>query len=335
MKMIREKSSQEMNNAAQIDASLLKKVFHELRLAQRVLIISHIRPDGDAVGSLIGLGLSLHNLGKDVQMVISDGCPEIFRHLPGSDQVKKKAEGEFDMTLVVDCSDRSRAGDALNGVSLPEVNIDHHPTNTDFARYNLIDVSAVATAEMLGQYLPEFGFPIPKQVADALLFGMITDTLGFRTNNMTPRAMKTAAMLMEAGGDLPGLYKKGLLNRSYAAARYWGAGLTNLERDGRIIWASLSLQDRSAVSYPGRDDADLINFLSTIDAIDVVMMFIEQEKGQVKVSWRAAPTYDVSQVAMQFGGGGHKAAAGASIEGGLKEVQSKVINTTKLILEIK
>lgn len=323
-----------MNSARQIDESLLKKVFHDLGLAQRVLVISHIRPDGDAVGSLIGLGLSLQNCGKDVQMVLSDGLPEIFRHIPGSDQVDKKADGEFEIIVVVDCSDRSRAGDALNGIPLPQVNIDHHPTNTGFGKYNLIDESAVATAEMLGQYLPEFGFPISKQVADALLFGMITDTLGFRTTNMTPRAMKTAALLMEAGADLPGLYQRGLLNRSYAAARYWGAGLSNLERDGRIIWATLSLEDRSAVSYPGRDDADLINFLSTIDDIDVVVMFIEQHKGQVKVSWRATPAYDISQVAMQFGGGGHKAASGATIEGDLKEVQSKVISRTKLILGV-
>ena len=323
-----------MNNANQFDESLLEKVFHELGLAQRVLVISHIRPDGDAVGSLIGLGLSLQDCGKDVQMVLSDGLPEIFRHLHGSDQVYKKADGEFEMIVVVDCSDRGRAGDALNGIPLPEVNIDHHPTNTGFGKYNLIDDSAVATAEMLGQYLPEFGFPISKQVADALLFGMITDTLGFRTNNMTPRAMKTAAMLMEAGGDLPGLYQRGLLNRSYAAARYWGAGLSSLERDGRIIWATLSLEERSAAHYPGRDDADLINFLSTIDEIDVVVVFIEQHKGQVKVSWRATPAYDISQVAMQFGGGGHKAASGATIEGDLKEVQSKVISTTKVILGI-
>jgi len=324
----------EMNDAKQIDESLLKSAFQELGSAQRVLVISHIRPDGDAVGSLIGLGLSLQEIGKDVEMVLSEGIPEIFRHLSGSDQVRKKSNGEFEMTLVVDCSDRSRAGESLNGIPLPDVNIDHHPTNTDFGKYNLIDSSAVATAEMLGRYLPEFGFPLSKQVADALLFGMITDTLGFRTNNMTPRAMKTAARLMEAGGDLPGLYQRGLLNRSYAAAHYWGAGLSNLERDGSIIWATLSLKHRKAASYPGRDDADLINFLSTIDAIDVVIMFIEQEKEQVKVSWRATPAYDVSLVAMQFGGGGHTAAAGASIEGNLKEVQSKVISTTKLILGI-
>jgi len=324
-----------MNNARHIDESLMKKLFDELGLAQKVLIISHIRPDGDAVGSLLGLGLSLQDSGKDVQMVLSDGIPEIFRHLPGSEQVKKKSEGEFDMTLVVDCSDRSRAGVALNGISLPDANIDHHPTNTIFGRHNLIDKSAVATAEILGKYLPEFNYSITKQVADALLFGMITDTLGFRTNNMTPRAMRTTANLMEAGGDLPGLYQKGLLSRSFSAARYWGAGLSNLDREGKIIWATLSLKDRHEVNYPGRDDADLINFLSTIDDIDVVIVFTEQEKKQVKVSWRATPAYDVAQVAMQFGGGGHTAAAGASLQGDLEQVQSKVISDTKLILGIK
>ena len=323
-----------MANARQIDESLLNKVFHELHSVQTVRVISHIRPDGDAVGSLLGLGLSLQDVGKEVQMILADGIPEIFRHLSGSDQVKKKSEGDFEMTIVVDCSDRGRAGDALNGIAHPDVNIDHHPTNTDFGRYNLVDESAVATAELLGRFLPQFGFPISKKVADALLFGMITDTLGFRTHNMTPRAIKTSANLMEAGGDLPGLYERGLLNRSYSAARYWGAGLSNLERDGKMIWATLSLDDRKAVNYPGRDDADLINFLSTINAVDIVIMFIEQDKGQVKVSWRATPAYDVSQVAMHFGGGGHTAAAGASVAGELIDVQSKVIQTTKLILGI-
>jgi phosphoesterase RecJ-like protein len=267
-------------------------------------------------------------------MVLSDGLPEVFRHLAGSDQVKKKTSGEYDMTFVVDCSDRSRAGDALNGIALPDINIDHHPTNTLFSKYNLVDKNAVATAEIIAELLPKYGYPITKQVADALLFGMITDTLGFRTQNMTPEAMKTAARLMEAGGDLPGLYQLGLMNRSYAAARYWGAGLNNLEREGNLIWATLSLEDRKATDYPGRDDADLINFLSTIADVDVVIMFIEQEGEFVKVSWRATPQFDVSQVATHFTGGGHTAAAGAMVSGDLEEVRSNVINTTKLMLGI-
>jgi phosphoesterase RecJ-like protein len=315
-----------------MDESLLNGAFDELRSAQRVLVISHIRPDGDAVGSLIGLGLSLQSLNKEVQMVSTDGVPVIFRHLPGSDQVRKQATGEFDKIIVVDCSDLKRTGDALIDQPMPDMNLDHHPTNTRFARYNIIDETAVATAEMLAEYLPEFGFPITSQVANALLFGMITDTLGFRTFNMTSKALKLAAKLMEAGGDLPRLYQRGLLNRTFEAARFWGAGLSNLERDGKIIWASLSLEDRRSVRYPGRDDADLINFLSAIEDTDVVIMFVEQGNGEIKVSWRSQPTYDVSQVALHFDGGGHAAAAGASIKGDLKDIQANVIVQTKTML---
>ena len=144
--------------------------------------------------------------------------------------------------------------------------------------------------------------------------------------------MELAAKLMEAGGDLPGLYQRGLLNRTFEAARYWGVGLSNLEREGKLIWVSLSLEDRRSVKYPGRDDADLISFLSAIEDTDVVVMFVEQGNGQVKISWRSQPAYDVSQVAMHFDGGGHAAAAGASVKGDLKDIQANVIAQTKTML---
>jgi phosphoesterase RecJ-like protein len=298
------------------------------------LISSHIRPDGDAVGSLIGLGLSLQELGKDVQMVLSDGLPKIFRHLYGSEQVKNRPSGSFDMTLFVDCSDLERIGKMQIKNHIPDVNLDHHPTNTRFAKYNLVDEKAVATSEMLAEYLPRFDFPITKQVADALLFGMITDTLGFRTNNMTPKALELAAKLMAAGGDLPGLYQRGLLSRTFEAARYWGAGLSDLKREGRMLWATLALDDRRAVGYRGNDDADLISLLSTIEGADVAIMFVEQGNGHVKISWRSQPGFDVSQVALHFNGGGHAAAAGTSLKGNLEDIQNSVLVTTKSILEL-
>lgn len=318
-----------------MDEIILQTVFQEIISAQSFLIVSHIRPDGDAIGSLIGLGLSLSNMGKEVQMVSSDGVPAIFHHLEGSELVKKKTNGSFDMTLVVDCSDLERTGKALNRHLIPELNLDHHPTNTQFAKYNVVDEKAVATSEMLAEYLPKFEIPISKDAADALLFGMITDTLGFRTYNMTPKAMRIAADLMEKGGNLPYLYQKGLLNRTFTAARFWGAGLSSIKRDGRIAWATLTLDDRRAVGYPGRDDADLISFLSTIEDVDVVIMFVEQKNGKIKVSWRSQPGLDVTQVAGQFGGGGHSAAAGAMIKGNMQDIQKSVLTSTQAILNLQ
>jgi phosphoesterase RecJ-like protein len=304
--------------------------------AKRILLLSHARPDGDAIGSLLGLGLSLQASGKAVEMVLPDGVPAIFRHLDGSNQVRSQPGRDriFDLIAAVDCSDDERYASSLDDLPQPDINIDHHPTNTKFAHYNWVDPSAVATAAMLAECLVYCRLPVTQSVANALLFGLITDTLGFRTYNMTPKALRIAADLMEAGGDLPNLYYRGLLSRSFEAARYWGSGLTSLKREGRLIWTSLTLKARRAVGYPGRDDADLISVLSTIEGADVVIIFTEQKNGSVKVSWRSQPGYDVSKVALRFGGGGHAAAAGADIEGNLEEVQTKVIETTQLTLDL-
>lgn len=315
-----------------MDEHLLQITQREVMGANRLLVVSHVRPDGDAIGSLIGLGLSLQAAGKDVHMVSPDGVPATFSHLAGSDQVSTQPEGHFDLIIVVDCSDLERVGNVLDGFSIPDINIDHHPTNSNFARLNLVETKAVATAEMLAEYLPLFGLPVTTPVADALLYGIITDTLGFRTHNMTPRALRIAANLMEAGGNLPFLYHQALLKRSFEAARYWGAGLSGLHREGRLAWTSLTLADRRAVGYPGRDDADLNNILSTVEDVDVVVVFVEQGNGHIKVSWRSLPEYDVSQVALRFGGGGHTAAAGADVEGSLEEAQAKVLPATRALL---
>lgn len=312
-----------------MDEALLTSVNQQIRAAQRVLILSHIRPDGDAIGSLIGLGLSLQAMGTDVQMVLADGVPANFRNLAGSSQIRTQPEGTFDLIVALDCSDLKRVGHALNGYGSPHINIDHHPTNLKFARINLVETQAVATAEILAQFLTRFNFPMTQPVADALLYGMIADTLGFRTYNMTPRALRIAADLMEAGGDLSSLYYHALIRRSYETARYWGAGLSTLQRQGRVIWATLTQTDRQAVGYLGKDDADLINLLSTIDDSDVALVFVEQPNGRVKVSWRSQPGFDVSKIALQFGGGGHAAAAGAEIEGSLEQVQASVLMVTQ------
>ncbi len=315
-----------------LNEALLSQSAQLVRGAQRCLVVSHIRPDGDAIGSLLGLGLALQAAGKQVQMVSEDGVPPPYRHLEGSQQVVHKPDGEFDLTMVVDCSDLERVGGALGGIHQPDINIDHHATNLNFARINLVDISATATTEIIAEALPAWGLPLTQAVAAALLTGLITDTIGFRTANMTPRALRLAADLMEKGADLPELYRRALVNRSFEAVRFWGAGLSRLERSDRLVWTKLTLEDRRAAQYPGRDDADLINILSAVDGADIAMIFVEQPNGRVKVSWRAQPGYDVSQIAVSLGGGGHSAASGAEVAGDINEIQTKVVELTRPLL---
>jgi bifunctional oligoribonuclease and PAP phosphatase NrnA len=313
---------------------LIEQTRRELNKANRILIVSHVRPDGDAAGSVIGLGLALQDAGKSVQMVLDDGVPASESYLSGSEQVRTKPEGDFDLAIVVDCSDLSRVGKALNGYGQPDWNIDHHITNLNFARMNLIQSDAASTAEIIAELIPAWGLSLSIPAASALLTGVLADTLGFRTSNVMPKTLRLTANLMDAGGNLFDQYRHALLQRSFQAARYWGVGLSKMHREGRMVWITLTIADRRAVGYSGCDDADLINVVSSINDIDVSMILIEQNNTNVKVSWRSQPGFDVSQVALQFGGGGHKAASGAEIFGTLEEVQEKVLNATRPLLGV-
>ncbi|HJS19461.1 MAG TPA: DHH family phosphoesterase [Anaerolineales bacterium] len=310
--------------------AIIGAIKERLDRSRRIIIASHVRPDGDAIGSLLGLGLALIDNGKSVQMVLTDGIPASFKHLEGSNLVVEQPAGEYDTFITVDSADFKRVGKAFENFSQPDINIDHHVTNGNFGKLNLIEPEEVATAAILANHLPAWGYQITKPIADALLTGIITDTLGFRTSNTNPSALRLCAMLMEKGSNMPDLYMRSLVHKSFPAARYWGAGLSRLEQENGIVWGTLTLDDRKRTGYGGNDDADLINLISAINGNKVGMIFVEQSDNHVKISWRALEEgVDVSPIAKQFGGGGHAAAAGADVPGSLNDVQSRVLKATR------
>lgn len=296
--------------------------------AKRIVVTSHIRPDHDAVGSLLALGNALINAGKDVQMVLEDNVSVSMRFLQSADKVVHQAEAPFDLFVSLDCSDTKRLGQALPADVTVDINIDHHLSNLNFGRINLVEHENVATCAVLAKHLPEWGLKIDKSVAEALLMGILGDSLGFRTSNTSTDTLRLAADLIDLGIDLTDIYNKTLVGRSYSSAKYWGIGLEKLTKKGKVVYSSLTLKDRKAASYPGNDDADLINMLSSIEDAHVAIVFVEQSKNKVKVSWRAVKGIDISKLALSFGGGGHPAASGAEIAGTLDEVQEKVLSAT-------
>ena len=307
-----------------------------LDAAQNIVVASHVRPDGDAIGSLLGLGLALKNAGKAVQMVLVDGVPSSFKHLKGSEYIVREPQGGQDTFITVDSADFKRVGKFFENFGQPDINIDHHITNEEFGKLNLIEAEEVATAAILTHYLPVWGYEITKPIAAALLTGIITDTLGFRTANTNPSALRLCAQLMETGADMSELYMNSLVKKSFPAARYWGAGLSSMEQKNGIVWSTLTLEDRRRSGYTGNDDADLINMISAIDGNKVGMIFVEQSDNHVKISWRALESgLDVSKVAQHFNGGGHAAAAGADIPGALNEIQPLVLRTTREMLGLR
>jgi phosphoesterase RecJ-like protein len=310
------------------------EIKNKIDQAQHILVVSHVRPDGDAIGSTLALGLALLKAGKSVEMVLNDGVPASFHHLPGHELILKAPTCEPDLFITVDCADFKRTGKQFVGYRKPDINIDHHVTNEKFGVINLIEPLSVATSSVLTGHLQEWGLTIDAEVASNLATGIVTDTLGFRTSNTTSTALRQAAFLIDTGIDMPNLYNRALVSRTLQAAKYWGAGLSSLKTMDGIVFATLKLEDRQASGYGGSDDADLINIISAIDDHVVGMIFVEQH-GSVKISWRALqPGIDVSKIATHFNGGGHKAAAGADIVGTLDEIQTRVLETTREMLKL-
>ncbi len=318
------------NNAT---AETIRSLF---QTSNRILIVSHIRPDGDAIGSALGLGMALRRKGKEATVALADGLPSNFRHLPGSKTVVKalNPDQDFDLVVSVDASDPERLGKIVNNRAI-DLQIDHHVTNVFFAGQNFVKETAVATCAILAENFADWDLQLDPDIATLFLTGILTDTIGFRTSNVNAKALRIAADLMDAGADLPAIYYQNLISRSYEQVNYWGFALQRMQKQENIAWTSLILADRQQADYNGNDDADLNTLLSSITDCDITILFVEQKENHIKVSWRSKPGFDVSDIAFQFGGGGHLAAAGADIPGSLESVTEKVLQQTFAYLQTK
>jgi phosphoesterase RecJ-like protein len=304
--------------------------------SQRVLVVTHVSPDGDAIGSLLGLGLILERLGKEqVTLACDGGLPSRFDFLPGAAKTVESVSPPYDLVITVDCSDARRGGDvfdaafALEGHSLLTINIDHHITNTRFADVNLVLPETVSTTQVLVLLLREWGIELDVEIALCLLTGLVTDTLCFRTANVTPQVMLLAGELMEAGADLALITSNTVNRKPFDAIRYWAVLLESLSLDDRVVSVSTSAESRRQVSERINGDASIVSFLATAQEADVAVSFVETDDGRVEISFRSKPGFDVSKIALDLGGGGHPTAAGCSVNGPLLAVKEQVLTRLK------
>jgi phosphoesterase RecJ-like protein len=304
--------------------------------SERVLVVTHVSPDGDAIGSLLGLGLILERLGKEqVTLACDGGLPSRFDFLPGAAKTVESVSPPYDLVITVDCSDARRGGGvfdaafAIEGHSLLTINIDHHITNTRFADVNLVLPETVSTTQVLVLLLREWGIELDVEIALCLLTGLVTDTLCFRTANVTPQVMLLAGELMEAGADLALITSNTVNRKPFDAIRYWAVLLESLSLDDRVVSVSTSAESRRQVSERINGDASIVSFLATAQEADVAVSFVETDDGRVEISFRSKPGFDVSKIALDLGGGGHPTAAGCSVNGPLLAVKEQVLTRLK------
>jgi phosphoesterase RecJ-like protein len=300
--------------------------------AQRIILLTHITPDGDAIGSSLGLGHALRARGKQITWVVDEGAPGNLRFLPGADQIQKSLNGaQADLAIVTDCSDERRmgeAGKAVRALNLPLINLDHHITNTLFADANLVDALTAAAAEGVLDWLDHLEIPLTPDAAQCLLCGLVTDTLCFRTDNTTAATLGKAQRLMTAGGDLSAIIQRTVSRIPAAVIRLWGLVMPTVRLEDHVIWVKIAQAASRMAGAPDGKDGGLVSLLLQADEAYIACVLTESE-AVTEISLRAVPGFDVSGVALSLGGGGHKLAAGAPVDGTLDEVEARVIPLLK------
>ncbi len=302
--------------------------------AQRLLLVTHISPDGDALGSLVGLGIYLGQQNKQVTLVCDSDIPARFNFLPLVQEIKKRPETaeRYDLVIVLDCGDEGRMGRVNLSALKPRptcVNIDHHITNTLFGDVNLVESTAASTCEMLYNLFETWQVPVTADVALALLTGVVTDTLGFRTTSTTAQTLRIAGALVEAGADLSLVTMQTLNIKPLSTMRLWQIGLNRMKLEDGLAWVSVSNYEREAIGHMSDSSSGLVNLLADIDRVAMSAVLLEMADGTIRVGFRCRPPYQVADLAANLGGGGHALAAGCTLEGPLAKAEAIVVETCK------
>lgn len=307
-----------------------KEAAEAVESAQSILVVTHVSPDGDAIGSMLGLVNGLRSIGKVVDCAVDEGSPSMFNYLPGVEGVYPKLyKGEWDLMISSDASDEERTGlvgEYGRAHSKVVINLDHHATNTMFGDIHLVDSDAVSAAEVVFRWFETMNLELTREIAMPILTGMVTDTLGFRTSNVTADTLGIAQELMRAGASLTEVTARALDNKNFLTINLWKRALAKTElHAGGIISAEISQDDLRSAGLFDNGDQGLVGFLIKVDEAMISVVFKETPEGEVNISLRSKPGFDVSQVAFSLGGGGHKQASGATIKGTMEEVKARVM----------
>lgn len=302
--------------------------------ARRPLLLTHLNPDGDAIGSLLGMWHALRALGKDAVAVAMPPVPFYAAALPGVEHVQLYRRGmelpACDVVIMLDTATPARTGlvyeeHAATISGLPLVIIDHHVTNDGGGTLNLISPRAASTCELLYALLSAMGAPIDAALATCLLLGHTTDTQSFQTNSTTPDSLRTAAELLERGANHTAVVHDVYYALPSSSARLIGLALARLQvRDG-IAWAAVS---RAMMSESGAEDEaadEVVRVMQRIGEARALALLKERSDGSTKLSLRSRAPINVAQLAQRWGGGGHAQAAGATLMMTPDEAEAEVL----------
>ncbi|MCI8383533.1 MAG: bifunctional oligoribonuclease/PAP phosphatase NrnA [Clostridia bacterium] len=311
----------------------LDEILVEIKQAEKIVILTHESPDGDAVGSSLAMKFMVEALGKKADVIIPE-YPRCFCFLPTTDEIKIQSEVQnYDLAISVDCANFKRlAKNEYFENAKKTIVIDHHSSNNMFGDLNYVNPASPACCEILIGIAEYFGISISKEMGTCIMTGMITDTGGFRYMGITPDTFEYSAELLRVGVDIPEIYKKTMGTKTKANFELTKRIIDRMEllEDGKVAFTYMTTQDEKEVNAEMGDHEGLVNIGKDIEGV-LVSVFIRQkeEEEAYKVSLRSEDGINVSDICLLFGGGGHARAAGALIQGNIEQVKEKLMKEIK------
>lgn len=316
---------------------LIQQIATTLRTSRSVLIVCHVAPDGDCLGSSLALALALSRMGVRTIVGSADGVPEPFSTLPAADSITASPPaGVTDAGVAMECSTLDRAGVFARALAQAStlINIDHHLSNTGYGHLVYWDTSAAAVGEQIYEIIRALGVPLDAEIARCLLTAIVTDTGSFRFTNTTPHSLRLAAALLEAGASIHEIVERVYETRTSGGTRLLGMALVNLQfsSNGRVAWTSITPEMLGAAGALAEETAGIVGMLRQIKGVQVALLFEATPQG-IRVGIRSRDGARSNAIAESLGGGGHVGAAGFTAGGSLDDVIRMTLAAVELELQ--
>ncbi len=313
----------------------MREVYETVKANGKFFLATHISPDGDAIGSAVALGLALRSMGKDVTVYDRDGVPDLYRFLPGSEMVTdevRRQDTSGAVLVLLDCNTLARAGLDEAGSFEKSVVIDHHQTESPFGDVKWVEPREAATGSMVYRLLVELGAEITTDIATNLYTAIAIDTGVFRYGNTSAEVLDTAAELVRAGAAPADITDR--LYNSWSADRYrlFSLAQASLEMYGPVAISTVTLGMFDETGTDPEDTETFVNYPLVMESVRISALLKQKDDVLWKASLRSKEEIDISKVAVMFNGGGHRNAAGCSLEGSMPDVKQKLLNALKDIL---
>jgi phosphoesterase RecJ-like protein len=318
------------------DTAAIQRIVDAIRARRTFVLASHSRPDGDSIGSQLAMAYALRDLGKQVRIVNRDLAPGPLLAFPGvlDIEIAEEVSGDFDAAIIMECGDLARTGVAgLDRYFV--INIDHHPGNAEYGAINWFDASAAACGEMVFELIKALGVSTSIDIGTHIYLAILTDTGSFHYGNMTPRMFDMCRQVIEAGVDPVAVARSVYDSNNMGRLKLFGSVLSAMQIDasGRIAIVYLDHEMARAAGGTYEDTEGLINLPLTVKEIQAVVFFKQVEGDEYRVSMRSKGDIDIGAVAKEFGGGGHKNAAGCTVEGAIDALQKTFLEKIEAAID--